>query len=103
MQSRLGRGFVNAAVVERNRIAVHALNTYAKSAAKNIMATDDVQGQILINAFTKAIQMESPPQKKYDMKIQKEISMLQVSCWFTEWENNCLLLFQNVRIIAFLG
>lgn len=84
VQSRLGKNYVNPAVIERNRIAVHALNTYAKNAA-NI---DDVQGQILIDAFKKsisvcnAIQNVSEPTKKYDMKIQKEISMLQVSCIF---------------------
>lgn len=84
VQSRLGKNYVNPAVIERNRIAVHALNTYAKNAANNVI--DDVQGQILIDAFKKsisvanAIQNVSEPPKKYDMKIQKEISMLQVSC-----------------------
>lgn len=86
VQSRLGKNYVNPAVIERNRIAVHALNTYAKNASNKVI--DDLQGQILIDAFKKsisvsnAIQNASEPPKKYDMKIQKEISMLQVSCFF---------------------
>lgn len=86
VQSRLGRNFVSPAVVERNRIAVHALNTYAKSAANNLMSTDDVQGQIMINAFAQAIRSESAPPKKYDMQVQKEISYLQVSFFWYRHE-----------------
>lgn len=87
VQSRLGKGYVNPAVLERNRIALHALNLFEKSAAANMLTDpDDAQGRLLLSAFTKAaiqqnraIEMNPETTKpKYDMQVQKEISALQV-------------------------
>lgn len=75
VQNRLGKGYVNPAVRERGRIALHHLQTFAKK--------NDADGQILLNAIKKAIKNETErelvPAQKYDMNIQKEISYLQVS------------------------
>lgn len=84
VQNRLGKHWVNPASVERNRITVHALNAFAKNATRNMLANDDVQGQLLLNAFSSAIEREAEKKVKYDMKIQKEISSLQVS-WIDVW------------------
>lgn len=77
VQNRLGKGYVNPAVKERNRIAMHALDVFRRN------ADYDVQGKLLLNAFTKAAieqdeAVATEPKQKYDMEMQKEISMLQV-------------------------
>lgn len=74
VQQRLGKNYVNPAVKERNRIVLHAVNTYA--ASNNMLSSGDMQG---LNAFTKAIEHAAPPKQKYNMDVQKEISYLQVS------------------------
>lgn len=73
VQSRLGKNWVSPAVHERNRIAMHALQTFAKNAG------EDEGKKMLLSAFGKAIEAQAEPEKKYDMKIQKEICSLQVS------------------------
>lgn len=102
VQSRLGKGWVNPAIRERGRIALHALTSFSK----NMLASDDVQGQMLLNEFTKAIQGTAEPAKKYDMNVQKEISSLQVSFKFVAKQKekidsyNCYLvwLFQGKEL-----
>ncbi|XP_055323501.1 uncharacterized protein LOC129578651 [Sitodiplosis mosellana] len=96
VQKRLGKGYVNPAIVERQRITLHALKSFAKDESNMLVSNDD-QGQMLLNAFVKAININSngitngitnkfhfnnnnhgrEAEPKYDMKIQKEISCLQ--------------------------
>lgn len=82
VQNRLGKNYVNPACVERNRIAIHALNTYARQSSNK----GDDSGKALLSAFANAIERETQPKQnpdqKYDMQIQKEISSLQVSITF---------------------
>lgn len=82
VQQRLGKNYVNPANIERNRIAIHALNSYARN-RNNVLTNNDDSGKALLNAFARAIEREVAPQhnpqQKYDMQVQKEISSLQVS------------------------
>lgn len=78
IQKRLGKNFVNPAVAERNRITVHALKSFASSAQKSLAAPDETNGKFLLDAFTSALELAAPD-KKYDMRIQKEICEIQVS------------------------
>lgn len=78
VQNRLGKNWVNPAISERNRITMHTINEYARKSNN-----DDDAGKILLGAFARAIEREAttskPPQQKYNMQLQKEISSLQVS------------------------
>lgn len=56
---------------------MHALKTFTSKATQAIGASDEENGRLLIDAISAAV--EAPVQKKYDMRIQKEISELQVS------------------------
>lgn len=83
VQNRLGKAWVNPATKERNRIALHALKSIVKDGPQSMIEGDDV-GTKLFNAFAKAIKRQVQPitqsaDQKYDMKVQKEISVLQVS------------------------
>lgn len=87
VQNRLGKAWVNPATKERNRIALHALKSIVDN-PRNMIENDD-DGLKLLNAFAKAIKNAESTQtaksiqsanEKYDMQIQKEISMVQVSC-----------------------
>lgn len=78
VQDRLGPNWVSGAEKERNRIALHAYKTFAKSASRNMRTADTPNGALLFNAFTKAIEPYVEPVPKYDMKVQKEIFTLQV-------------------------
>lgn len=85
VQNRLGKAWVNPLIQERNRIALHTLKSIVDN-PQNIQIDGD--GLQLLSAFAKAIKssesaktigaIESADQK-YDMAIQKEISMVQVS------------------------
>lgn len=81
VQNRLGKSWVNPATKERNRIALHALKSIVKDGPQNMIACNDASK--LLDAFAKAIKREIQPiqsaDQKYDMKVQKEISSLQVS------------------------
>lgn len=101
VQNRLGKNWVNPSAVERNRIAFHALNTFAKSASRNMTANDDVQGQLLLNAFSSAIQREAEKNDKYDMKIQKEISSLQVSLIHVQSNSFKMISILNKIVFSF--
>lgn len=77
IQHRLNKNFVSSANVERNRITLQALTTFTKKATQAIGATDEENGRLLIDAISAAVQAP-PAQKKYDMRIQKEICEIQV-------------------------
>lgn len=80
VQKRLGKNYSNPAMNERNRITLHTLNSIANKASKNNMLHDD---RLLFNTLTKRIgynaEPDPEPEPKYNMKIQKEISYLQVN------------------------
>lgn len=87
VQNRLGKAWVNPEIKERNRIALHTLKSIVDN-PKNMIQIDG-DGLQLLSAFAKAIKtgdsansvgaIQSADQK-YNMAIQKEISMVQVSC-----------------------
>lgn len=82
VQNRLGKAWVNPAVKERNRIALHTLKVVKDSPQSMIESDKDTT--ILLKAFAKAINRDhlAPNQsseQKYNIKLQKEISMMQVS------------------------
>lgn len=86
VQNRLGKAWVNPVIKERNRIALHTLKSIVDNPQNMIQIDGD--GLQLLSAFAKAIKgsesantiaaIQSADQK-YDMAIQKEISMVQVS------------------------
>lgn len=85
VQNRLGKSWVNPVIHERNRIALHTLKSIVDNPTNMVQIDGD--GLQLLNAFAKAIKngastssvgaIQSADQK-YDMAIQKEISMVQV-------------------------
>lgn len=87
VQNRLGKAWVNPITTERNRIALHTLKSIVDN-PRNMIEIDD-DGRNLLSAFAKVIKNAESvdggiksiqsAQEKYNMDIQKEISMVQVS------------------------
>lgn len=84
VQQRLGKNWVNPVTKERNRIALQTLKSMVDN-PHNVLDIDG-DGLQLLSAFAKAIRNGEPAkaiqsaEQKYNMKIQQEISMVQVSC-----------------------
>lgn len=76
IQNRLSKNFFNPSAAERNRITLQTLNTLTSCAKKTTDTTDEMNGNFLFQALSNAI--KTVPKKKYDMRIQKEITCLQV-------------------------
>lgn len=94
VQDRLSKAWVNPATKERNRIALHALETMVNDKSHNMLIESDKDATELLTAFAQAIKRAKQPaiesaDQKYDMKLQKEISMLQVSYCLCECPQFC--------------
>lgn len=91
VQNRLGKSWVNPAARERTRIALHTLKSIVDNPRNNPLVEIDGDGLQLLNAFATAVKNgkvaraidgaadAGDGKQKYNMAIQKEISMVQVS------------------------
>lgn len=83
VHNRLNKAFINPAVATRNKIAVNALTSFATNAAK--LLTDPTAScyDDFFGVFNQVNQINNSgpgpsDQQKYNMRIQKEISQIQV-------------------------
>lgn len=88
ISNRLNANYVNPAQIQRNKITLTALHSFATHALRNLSATDEQHGQLLADSIAGTFQaleiengddLQSESGSKYNMEVQEEISLLQVS------------------------
>lgn len=94
ISNRLNANYVNPAQIQRNKITLTALHSFATHALRNLSATDEQHGQLLADSIAGTFQaleiengddLQSESGSKYNMEVQEEISLLQVSISLSSW------------------